>query len=214
MTHPIYRGVTIAIPTVACREAMLSELCAALRRECVGAHIVVHTHVDGTPARVDFPRVMQMARAIGRPWIMQCEDDVILAPDFGARMAEALLHLERTAMDAATFFTRSGRDLDMLSAGETWRPMRAGAFSMSQCFAVRAELIEGFERWAPAWYAANPHHNRAADLLLGAWLRGRRARMLAHVPSLVQHRPGPSTLPKHYGARQSESFRRAFAGDA
>ncbi len=212
MNHPIFNGVTIAIPTIAERHSSFTAMVTDIRRQCHGAHIVTHTHVEGTPARVDFPRAMQLAVEVGRTWILQFEDDVILAPAFGERVAEALLHLERTGEDAATFFSRSKQDIDMLHAGETWRRIRPGAFSMSQCFAVRAALLEGFEHWAPTWYAAHPQHNRAADLLLGAWLRGRRAKMLVHVPSLVQHRPGPSTLPRHYGARQSESFRVAFGG--
>jgi hypothetical protein len=209
-SDPIFGGIVIAIPSVTARNAMRADLVDALCAHCRGALIIEQIHHPNTPARADFPRAMARAVATERTWILQCEDDIALAPDFGPRVASALRHLERTGADCATFFTRSKHDLAALDRGETWRKLSPGRFSMSQCFAVRAELMHGFEPWAHRWYERHPQHTRAADLLLADWLKGRRATLLAHVPSLVQHRLGASTLPRHHGARQSESFRRAY----
>jgi hypothetical protein len=143
---------------------------------------------------------------MGRPWVLQLEDDVALAPTFGA---EALAYGLDEA-DVVTLFSRSKDDMAALERGERTRRIGPASFSMSQGFLIRAELAAGVEAFAPSWYEAHPEHNRAADLLLGAFLSARKARVLVRVPSLVQHRRGPSTLPGHHGARQSESFRRAF----
>lgn len=210
MTEPTWKDFAVAIPTVAARAEMVSELVRTVGDECPGVRIVVHQHRDGDPARVDFPTVVDRAVGTGRSWIMQFEDDVLLAPQFGSRVSAALSYVAGSGAVGATFFSRARRDIGMMENGQRWRWQPGSAFSMSQCFVLRASALVGFGTWAPSWYAEHPEHQRAADLLLGAWLARSRARMLVHVPSLVQHRRGPSTLPHHHGARQSESFSRAF----
>lgn len=206
--------VTIAIPTVTGRAGVLRELREQLAAECQGATIVAHVHVPGTPARVDFPAVLESARRDGRPWILQMEDDAYLAPAFGSLSLAALREAEHADLCAGTLFSRSKADAEAYRTGAVgWKKITPSVFSMSQAFFVRADLVEGFQEWAPSWYAAHPEHNRAADLLFGAWLSLRRAQVGRHVPSLVQHRRLASTLPNHRGARRSETFTLAF-GDA
>ena len=207
---PTMTDVAIAIPAVSERMRLVYELIEALGRECRGSIPGVRIHDPADAPAVDFPLVMENAAAFGRRWVLQCEDDIQLAPGFGRSMLAALAHAEASGVACVTFFSRSKKDLEMLDRGETFRRLAPAAFSMSQCFAVRSESVAGISGWAPEWYAAHPEHNRAADLLWGAWLSRQRARVLVHVPSLVQHRPGPSTLPGHHGARQSESYRRVF----
>lgn len=207
---PAMTDVAIAIPTVGGRFGMAEDLVAALNRECHGAPVAMRIHRPGDPARVDFPTVLDEAARFERQWVLQCEDDIRLAPGFGRSMLYALSYAETVGVGCVTFFSRSKKDLEALGRGETFRGQAPAAFSMSQCFAVQSHMLSGFSDWAPSWYADHPEHNRAADLLFGAWLSRQGVRMLVHVPSLVQHRPGPSTLPKHHGARQSETYRRVF----
>lgn len=198
--------VVVAIPTVLEREALLRSLLAQVQQQCAGAEVVVHTNPPGELARATFPRALTRAASTGRPWVLQLEDDVHLAPVFGeCALADGL-----DASDVLTLFSRSRRDLEAMARGEKVRPQNPSGFSMSQAFFIRRELAAEVEAFAPDWYRAHPQHNRAADLLLGAYLSSRKARVLVRVPSLVQHRRGPSTLPGHHGARQSESYRQRF----
>lgn len=205
-----WNDVTVAIPTVVEREASAARLVADLARKCPEAKVVLHRHVPGEPAWVTFPTTLMRAGVVGhltrRPWVLQLEDDVDLAPDFG-RLA---LEVGLDDCDVLTLFSRSRRDLAAMDRGEKVRRLNPSAFSMSQGFFIRREMAVGVHVFAPSWYADHPQHNRAADLLLADYLSTVCARVLVRVPSLVQHRRGPSTLPGHHGARQSESYRRAF----
>jgi hypothetical protein len=201
-----WNDVVVAIPTCPERQRARHALYEQLAAQCGPAILMVHEHVAGEPVRVDFPRVLRLAAEQGRPWILQLEDDVQLCPNFGA---EALAHGLDQA-DVVTLFSRSKADLAAMDRGEVLRKIGPSSFSMSQAFFIRADLAVGIEGFAPGWYAAHPEHNRAADLLLGAYLSQKKARVLVRVPSLVQHKRLPSTLPGHHGARQSESFTRAF----
>ncbi len=200
-----WSDVAVAIPTVAERRHLLSALLEQVERHCPEAKVVVTEHVSGQPARVTFPRALARAAAKQRPWVLQFEDDVHLAPTFGA---EALRRVDD--VDVVTLFSRSKEDLAAMDRGEAFRRIGPKSFSMSQAFLIRSDLAADVEAYAPSWYDQHPQHNRAADLLLADFLSTRKAMVLARVPSLVQHRRGPSTLPGHHGARQSESYRRAF----
>ncbi len=198
--------VAVAIPTVIERSKMLSDLTQSVRLQCPGARVVLHVHTPGDPARVTFPDALARAAATLRPWVLQLEDDVHLAPTFGEEaLAEGL-----DDCDVLTLFSRSRQDLEAMARGERTRRLNPSGFSMSQAFLIRGSLAARVQAYAPGWYERHPQHNRAADLLLAGFLSEQKARVLVRVPSLVQHRRGPSTLPGHHGARQSESYKRAF----
>jgi hypothetical protein len=203
-----WRDVVVAIPTtLPARERALARLVTRVAAECPGAHVLIYPHAAGDPVRVDFPRVIAAAARVGRPWILQLEDDVELCPGFGRSALEAGLD----QADCLTLFTRSKEDLKALERGALLRKIGPSSFSMSQAFFLRAAVAgAGIEACADEWYGLHPEHNRGADLLLGYFLSKLGARVLVRIPSLVQHRLLPSTLPNHRGARQSDSYRRAF----
>lgn len=205
------KSITTIIVTVPERLWMAKGLIYQLSREGTGSEFILHVHEPGTLPRVDFPAAMGKAFGAGHEWILQLEDDVSLCPNFGRHLSESLPWI-RDNVDCATFFSRSRKDLDAMKRGERWRRIAPKAFSMSQCFIVRSSLLDGFNEWYPEWYSDNPQHERAADLLFGAWLSIKGARVAVHIPSLVQHKLGRSTIPGHYGARQSQSFEQAFGG--
>jgi hypothetical protein len=206
-----WNSVLVAIPTVASRRPMFELLKENIERECSGAVLTTHCHPDQGDPRDDFPALMDRAAWSSREWILQLEDDVWLAPGFGVSALSALAHVAESGAAAATLFSRSRRDIEMLRAGQRWRRQAPSSFCMMQAVFVRSRVMRGFAEWAPSWYAAHPEHRgRAADLLFGAWISRNRLTMLAHVPSLVQHRAVPSTIPGHHGARQSETYRMVF----
>lgn len=202
-----WTDVTIGICSMPERSDLLGDLLRQLGA-CPGAEIVIRIHPPGGAAKDDFPAlVADTLRAERRAWTLLLEDDVCLSPVFAATVPTALADAPG---EAVTFFSRSVRDIECLQRGERWRRQSPSSFYMAQAIAVRSSVLDGFSAWAPSWYEAHPEHNRAADLLLGAWLSMAKARLVAHIPSLVQHRRVPSTLPHHHGARQSESYRVAF----
>lgn len=212
-----WSDVAIVIPAMLpARAAFVEHLMLRIKAECPGAFLLICPHEEGTPARVDFPRALGEGVATGRPWVLQLEDDVELCPHFSVRALHGMDSLDQS-VGVVTLFSRNKADLIAYAAGHFFRPLAPKSFSMSQGFFIRSELAAGVHRFAFGaaggpfgWYQRHPQHNRAADLLLGAYLSERKARVLVRIPSLVQHRPGPSTLPGHHGARQSESYRRAF----
>lgn len=205
-----WADVVVAIPTVASRRQLLAELTARLRDECPDADVVVRRHVPGTSPRMDLPSLVDCALAADRPWLLLLEDDVWLCPEFGRRAIDALARAAELGADALSLFSRLRHDLTLLDRGESFRRQAPSGFCMMQAVFITADVMAGFCDWAPEWYEAHPCHQHAADLLLGAWLSRQRASLFVHVPSLVQHRAVPSTLPNHRGIRQSETYRRAF----
>lgn len=200
-----WSDVAIAVPTMPQRATMLAELTRRLAAECPGAAIVVHRH---TSSRADLPETIDLALAIGRPWVLLVEDDAWPCPGFGQLAGDALAELP-TDVAALSFFSRLRRDVDRYLTGERWRWQPPSSFVGMLAVAVRTPALAGFSAWAPSWYSDNQQHVHAADLLLGAWLSGGNHRMRVYLPSLVEHRAG--TLPGRYGARQSSTYRLAFS---
>jgi hypothetical protein len=205
-----WSDVTIAVPTMPQRRAMKTELVDRLQTECQDARIVVREHREGDPPRMDLPALSDVALAMNRQWVLFVEDDVWLCPGFSSLSLAAINHSESVDVDAVALFSRAKADVQMYHNGKRWRFQPPSSFCMMQAVAVWAVTLTGLSMWAPSWYRAYPQHEHAADLLLGAWLSFKGSRMLVHVPSLVQHRKVPSTLPNHRGVRQSETYRLAF----
>jgi hypothetical protein len=207
-----WHDVTIAIPTMPQRVDLLVELVEELRRHCEGAAFVLREHVEGDPPSVDFPAVINEALKTDRPWVLQVEDDAWPCPAFGYLAAQYLATAEAYGIQAVQFFSRHKQDLGLYRSGVhgSWRKQPPAQLCMIQAVAVRSYALSGFPEWAPQWYAEHPQHVHAADTLLGAWLSRKKARVMVTVPSLVQHRAVPSTLPHRGGARQSETYRLAF----
>jgi hypothetical protein len=207
----MWNDVIIAIPTMPERRWMLSQLLAFIGPGCSGAEIVVREHEGGASPREDLPRLMDLAVVKTRRWILVLEDDVWPASSFGTMALEAIEEADRRGARAITLFSRAKEDVAMLNRKERFRQQAPSAFCMMQAVAVLCEAMQGFAAWAPSWYERHPEHCHAADLLLGAWLSRQKAKMLVHVPSLVQHRSGPSTLPGGRAkVRQSDTYTMAF----
>lgn len=202
-----FEDVAIAIPTMPQRKAMALRLVSELRRECAGAAIYAHEHVD---SRRDFPETMEMGLSAGREWVLSLEDDALLCPKFGARMSGAIEEMELCDYDAALFFSRSRKDIETMRRGFRWRSIPVRSLSSTVCFAVRSRLLEGIGEWAAGWYRRHPDQVHASDYVLRDLLTERGAKVAVHAPSLVQHAGVKTTLPRRGGSRQSESFRLAF----
>jgi hypothetical protein len=155
---------------------------------------------------MDFPRLLTAAARVGRPWILQLEDDAHLAPTFGAvALDEGLDHA-----DCVSLFSRRKDDREAYEQGHRVRRRSPKAFCSTVGFFLRRELAVGVEAFAPEFFERHPHHVHASDLVLAEHLAAEKARVLVRLPSLVQHKGLPSTLPGRGGVRQSEMYRMAF----
>lgn len=182
-----------------------------IKKQCKGAYYGVHIHKCGTSPKVDFPLAIEFAsmqaKDHGCSYLLLLEDDVFLSPEFGNRVLDGFNQMEQAHAGAITFFSRSKKDLKVLQEGKNIRTQSPSSFYMSQCIGVKTSLMEGFKDHAEIWYNQHPSATRAADLLFGSWMSLKKEKMLAYIPSQVQHVKGKSTLEGHnVGARQSQTY--------
>lgn len=182
-----------------------------IKSQCKGAYYGVHIHKRGISPKVDFPLAIEFASMKAKtydcPYLLLLEDDVFLSPEFGDRVLDGFNQMEQAHAGAITFFSRSKKDLKVLQEGKNTRTLSPSSFYMSQCIGVKVDLMDGFKDHANFWYNQHSSTTRAADLLFGSWMSQKREKMLAYVPSQVQHVKGKSTLEGHnVGARQSQTY--------
>ena len=131
--------------------------------------------------------------------VLMLEDDILLCPDF-ERRAEAAIREHPGHM--IQFFSRSRKDPE---AGSRWRP--GSTFSMNQCHYLPAGEARALLDYLPQWRRASMT-TAAYDWLIADYLSDRRERYWLHVPSLVDHRVGPSAIDKRRAHdRRSTTFR-------
>lgn len=150
---------------------------------------------DGQGAMQSFLRAMQEA---GADPALVLEDDIILTKDF-LQKAQAVIRLKR--FDVIQFFSRSAKDL---TVGARWRP--GSSFSMNQCTYYPADLCNGLKSFHGRWKRL-AEHPTGYDLMVADYLAELRQRYWQHVPSLVEHRVGPSAIDRRRSSkRQSMTF--------
>lgn len=194
--------IPIIIPTMPQRGRDLATLEAALQR-LPWTDVRPSYHVD---SRQDVARAAALGTLAAErhraAWWVYMEDDVALAPDFGA--LPDLLDRTDEAVGAVTCFWSV--DLD-----DGRKRIPARRLSMSQCIAFRTSLPwDTFTEFSRQWYLDNPRHHHASDLLLGAFVAAQKLAVEIITPSLVQHRPLKSTLGPRSKHRQSPSYTRTW----
>ncbi len=138
--------------------------------------------------------------AAGGDAVVHLEDDIILTSDFEHKI-ERLIGAQPQVVQQ--FFSMRKDDL---LVGSRWD--RAMGFSGALCFyfpeGYSAALLDYYhgierpelERWWPT----------GIDWMVGSFLALRRERYWINVPSLVQHRIGPSAIGSRSSRRQSLTF--------
>lgn len=125
-------------------------------------------------------------------WVFHIEDDAIIGPLF----SESLNLLGGTRLSAVSFFSLRYREPGLHRV----------QWSSTVCFAVRPSVMRGASEYATRWYAKNPQHTHASDLILRDWFRDKKVAHATYFPSLVQHRDGPSTLGRRSSQRMSPTY--------
>lgn len=127
---------------------------------------------------------------------LHLEEDIELTTGFVQKVEDVLAeHGDHLVQ----FF--SCRDTKDLTVGSRWDR----DFLMAQCFWLPPGYAAEIRAYSARWPKHEEHPN-GLDLMVGDWLRERRERYWLHVPSLVQHRRGPSMLGPRSSARQSATF--------
>jgi hypothetical protein len=124
------------------------------------------------------------------------EDDIILTKDFEAKIEMVIRHRRASVVQC---FSMRKADLTEKSRWDR-------TFSMNQCTYLPAGYAPLILAYAQHWCALHPEHPTGYDLLLHDWLRSRKEPHWISVPSLVQHRIGPSRIGPRSSKRQSLTF--------
>lgn len=170
--------------------------------------ILVSVQGADETSRINHDRAWTMGFHASVKWTLLIQDDVILSPEFGARVPEML---DATGADAVTFYSDRKGDIEAWREGRTERTMAPSSYCMEQCLAVRSGLVREFIAFAPSWYVAHPEHIHTHDLAVAAFLSREHCALIACIPSQVQHLDYDSLLGHHGKPRRSRSYEAAYA---
>lgn len=144
-------------------------------------------------SRSNWKRFLRLTSALNNEWILHVEDDACLAPDFAFR---AIALLSRGVANVLTFYSDRKRVLEAFQAGKDLTRLTYSDFCGTVCFAMPTCFATPLLDYLPQWEQMNPQHAAAEDYHLRDFCRRERLLIQASVPSLAQHRPGPS-LQRH-----------------
>jgi hypothetical protein len=140
-----------------------------------------------------FLRALEMA---GDEPCIHMEDDAILCRGFEEKVKAVIAERPH---DLINFFSRRKDDLDKGSRYDY-------RFSYNICFYLpefySADILRYYEKWED-----KGQHPTGYDLMMDDWLRERSERHWIHVPSLVDHWEGKSSIDRRRNSkRQSYTF--------
>lgn len=218
-----WSDVEVAIATVPERSRSLAELVQAVAAQAPGASIRVEVQDPRDGPRARIRRLYGRSRGLG--WLVALEDDVRLAPDWGARIADWIVrapvhpaapHLDDLRAGLSAWFCRKDPGDGVYdSTDPAVAPENPQGFMPSACMMVVPS------RWGPdlayragAFWRENPqieHH--ATDLALGVAAGDLGLSRYVVVPSAVQHRTDLESTNGARGDRVSASYLRAYGSD-
>jgi hypothetical protein len=182
---------------------------AALLDQCRASDlsVILCEGDQAEPPRANWRRFLEMAAAEGEGYVLHLEDDAFLCPDFFNRLRPLL---DRGSFNLLTLYSNHKRDMESLKAGKSLRRLTYSEFSGTVGFVIDACLAPLLLDSLPSWEAEHPEHRDACDYHLRDFLRQQRLIIQAAIPSLVQHRPGPSLLGHKGRWRHSRTFAVVF----
>lgn len=206
------KDYAIVIPTILPeRKKELGALLSQIAELCPGIPIAISPHIANEPTQNDCLRALQIGESFQRQWTIYLEDDAFLAPVFHQEISRILMEASNKEFLLATFYSDSRRVLSAMKERKRSCLIPPRCFWSTVCVAVRTEEIPAIVAFAPTWYSEHPEHWHASDLLLSAFCSSRKGKILACVPSPVQHRDCPSTLGHRIVRKRfSRTFKAAY----
>lgn len=126
-------------------------------------------------------------------WVLQFEDDVVLAPGFAGHAIRMLAEAYgNSRVGLVSFYSgRRVRPGEAMPAPPRLEYLPGARFLMAQAIAIRSELITDHNEFMIRW-TAERQRPYGTDTATAAWLSACGFRYGRAWPSLVQHRDGPS----------------------
>jgi len=202
----------IVIPTILPeRQTQLGMLLSQLAQLCPDVPIVVSPHITGMSTRSDCVRALCRGAAHNCDWTIYLEDDAFLAPVFAREVIRTLCEAKAGGFRMATFYSDAQVMVTAMLQRKQSHIIEPRHFWSSVCVAISTNDVPGLAAFASKWYCDHPQHWHASDLLLAAYCASRGSKILACVPSPVQHRDPPSTLNHRVRRRRfSRTFKAVY----
>lgn len=199
--------VTVTIPTVPERAALLAETVRQWRARGIDPLVTLQTEAERNEARQggNARRALAAALEQAASHILYCEDDVLLAPEVGQRLYGLCALNEAVTLYLASAQRHPARARRWL-AGEdaSWGEAAIPITGLPHWFGTQAVLLP---REIAAGVAAS-ETSRGADILIRDWLIAHNRPLLVALPNLVQHQGQRSVTSARYHPHVSPSFGR------
>lgn len=170
---------------------------------------VLSWHREGRSIPESYADALTAAVGLEREWVLQLEDDVVLARDFEDQAIRLLEQGSRLTDVGLISFFAHGKVFgdERLPDTPMLEVLRGSQFLMAQAFAMRASDVEDHNRFMLSFCKRKP---TATDHATGRWL-GSKGKLLARAwPSIVQHGDLPSLSGHYSSALTSDSYARAY----
>lgn len=201
------------------REAFVDSLLDQMEDQDIGREYEVSYHAEGRSVPESYTDALAALGDYGFRWILQFEDDVVLAPDFAEHAIRLLREADmRTDVGLVSFYSgRRIRPDEVLPVPPLSEYIPGSRFLMAQAFAIRNADVADHNAAVLRW-TTERDRPYGGEFATAAWLASRRYRIARSWPSLVQHRDAPSLYkqrntnrPHSPGAgRRSPSYTAAY----
>ena len=175
------------------RQNLIESLLDQMEIQDIGREYEISYHGDGRSVPESYTDALAILSGYDFRWILQFEDDIVLAPDFAVHAIQILREIDiMTDVGLVSFYSgRRIRPRESVPTHPTIEFAAGSRFLMAQAFAIRncdvAEHNDFVLRWTSE--RCRPY---GTDVATAAWLASRRYRIARPWPSLVQHRDAPS----------------------
>lgn len=161
---------------------------------------IVSWHGDGRTVPESYADALSAWGGAPARWVLQFEDDAVLAPDFADHALRLLRQADaRPNVGLVSFYSgRRVREGEAIPGEPTLEYLPGARFLMAQAIAMRAASIADHNDFLLRWTAerGRPY---ATDPATAAWLAARGLKYGRSWPGIVQHRDVPSL----YGHRRN-----------
>lgn len=172
------------------RHEQLNQLKGILESQCVP--FVLCEGKDGESPRDNFRRLLRVSMEMDKPVTLHVEDDAYPSPDFSEKAIECLS--ESGLHDIWTFYSARKEDVVAYKQGRTSRRITPSQYFNSQAVSWPTKHCAAMLEYLPAWEVERKRGISDVDVFIGSYARLAGIKIIASVPSIVQHREIVSML--------------------
>ena len=181
--------IGVSIRTVPEKRAHLAD--ALLKRvQKFAPNCVLSPHASWRTVPESYADALKIYQLTDLKWVLQLEDDAILAPDFETEALRAFEHFTEK-IGIVSFYSgrriKSGEIIAPVGQPVEYETLPGARFLMAQGFAMRVADVEDHNQFMLNFTADN-NRPYGTDTATGQWLKVRKLKYLRAWPSIVQHR--------------------------